>query len=64
MLCLSRKNGESIDLFVGDVKIRVVVLRVDGHKIRMGIEAPSSVVVHRREVAIAAGLMQPEGGDD
>jgi carbon storage regulator len=47
MLILSRKLGESI---VIDGKITVKILRVDGDVIKIGIEAPASVPVHRREV--------------
>ena len=48
MLILTRKIGESI--IVGD-NIRVVVLEVRGRQIRLGIEAPSEIVVLRAEVA-------------
>ena len=47
MLILSRKSGESI---VIDGRIHVKVVRVDGETVKIGIEAPSDVPVHRREV--------------
>jgi len=47
MLILSRKSGESI---VIDGRIHVKVTRVDGDTVKLGIEAPSDVPVHRREV--------------
>jgi carbon storage regulator len=47
MLILSRKLGESI---VIDGNIRVKVMRVDGDVVKIGIEAPASVPVHRQEV--------------
>ena len=47
MLILSRKTGESI---VIDGRIHVKVVRVDGETVKVGIEAPSEVPVHRREV--------------
>lgn len=48
MLVLSRREGQAI--VVGDnVVIRVVEMR--GDHVRLGIEAPRSVVVHREEVA-------------
>ncbi len=47
MLILSRKLGESI---VIDGRIRVTVMRVEGEAVKIGIEAPSSVPVHRQEV--------------
>ena len=48
MLVLSRKKNESIIIGEGLVKICVVEIR--GDKVRLGIEAPSDVSVHRREV--------------
>lgn len=47
MLVLTRRAGESI--VIGD-DVRVVVLDVRGDTIRLGIEAPRSVQVHRAEV--------------
>ena len=47
MLILSRKSGESI---VIDGRIRVQIMRVDGDVVKVGIEAPSDVPVHRQEV--------------
>jgi carbon storage regulator len=47
MLILSRKIGESI---VIDGNIHVKIMRVDGDVVKIGIEAPASVPVHRQEV--------------
>jgi carbon storage regulator len=47
MLILSRKPGESI---VIDGRIQVKIVRVEGETVKIGIEAPSDVPVHRREV--------------
>ena len=47
MLILSRKSGESI---VIDGRIHVKIVRVEGEVIKVGIEAPSDVPVHRKEV--------------
>jgi len=47
MLILSRKSGESI---VIDGRIHVKIVRVEGEVVKIGIEAPSEVPVHRREV--------------
>ena len=47
MLVLSRKKNESI-VINNDIKIVVVEIRVD--KVRLGVEAPREVPVHRREV--------------
>jgi len=47
MLILSRKVGESI---VIDGRIQVKIMRLDGEVVKIGIEAPASVPVHRQEV--------------
>lgn len=47
MLVLTRKKGEEI--LIGD-DIVVTVIEVRGDSIRIGIEAPAGVVIHRREV--------------
>ena len=47
MLILSRRQGETI---VIDGNIRVTVMEVRGDQVRIGIEAPRSVTVHREEV--------------
>ena len=49
MLILTRRLGESIT--IGD-SIRVSVLGVSGRQVRIGIDAPSDVVVHREEVYV------------
>ena len=47
MLVLSRKKNESI---VIDNDITIVVVEIRGDKVRLGVEAPKEVPVHRREV--------------
>ena len=47
MLVLSRRVGEAI--VIGE-DMRVVVLEVRGDLVRLGIEAPRHVTVHRKEV--------------
>ena len=47
MLVLSRKIEESI--VIGD-NIKVTIVRIVGDKVRIGIEAPLDVPVHRQEV--------------
>jgi carbon storage regulator len=47
MLILSRKPGESI---VIDGHITVRIVRLEGDVVKVGIEAPASVPVHRQEV--------------
>jgi carbon storage regulator len=47
MLILSRKLGESV---VIDGRIIVKIVRLDGDVVKVGIEAPADVPVHRQEV--------------
>ncbi len=47
MLVLSRKKNESI--IIND-NITIVVVEIRGDKVRLGVEAPKEVPVHRREV--------------
>lgn len=47
MLVLSRKKDERIII---DNKIEIVVVEIRGDKVRLGIEAPKEVPVHRKEV--------------
>jgi len=47
MLVLSRQRDESI--FIGD-HIKITVVDIRGDKVRLGIEAPTEIPVHRQEV--------------
>ncbi len=47
MLILTRKLGESIA--IGN-DIKITLLEIKGRQIRIGIEAPSNVTVHREEI--------------
>jgi carbon storage regulator len=47
MLVLSRRIGEEI---VIDEQIRVVVVAIQGDRVRLGIRAPAGVRVDRQEV--------------
>jgi carbon storage regulator len=60
MLVLSRKKNESI---VINNDITIVVVEIRGDKVRLGVEAPKEVPVHRREVydAIRRNDLAAEG---
>lgn len=62
MLILSRKLNESI---VIDGRIIVKVLRIEKESVKLGIQAPPEVPVHREEIheAIQKGKQKP-GGDE
>ena len=47
MLALTRKKGESI--IIND-NIEVIVLGVQGEQVKLGIVAPKSIPVHRKEI--------------
>ena len=47
MLALTRKKGESI--IIGD-DIEVLVIGIQGEQVKLGIVAPRSVSVHRKEI--------------
>jgi carbon storage regulator len=62
MLVLSRKKNESI---VINNDITIVVVEIRGDKVRLGVEAPKEVPVHRREVydAIKRNEQMTKGTD-
>jgi len=47
MLVLTRRVGEGITI---GTNIRVVVVEIKGGQVRLGIEAPASISVHRDEI--------------
>ncbi len=67
MLVLSRRTNEEVE--IGD-DITVVVLSIQGDRVRLGFNAPREVPIHRKEVADSIrrhGRRQlasrPAGGD-
>ena len=59
MLILTRKVNET--LMVGD-DVSVTVLGIKGGQIRLGINAPREIAVHRQEVY--ERIKQESGGDE
>ena len=47
MLILTRRIGEV--LMIGD-EIKITVLGVRGHQVRIGVDAPKNISVHRKEI--------------
>lgn len=60
MLVLSRKKNESI---VINDDITIVVVEIRGDKVRLGVEAPKEVPVHRNEVYEAIRRNLQNSGD-
>ncbi|MEK6590723.1 MAG: carbon storage regulator CsrA [Nitrospinota bacterium] len=47
MLILTRKSGESIN--IGD-SIKITIIEIRGRQVRVGIDAPPEMVIHREEI--------------
>jgi carbon storage regulator len=54
MLVLSRKLGEKFQI---GPDVRITIVKVDRHSVRIGIEAPDDVSVYREEVL----MLEPAG---
>ena len=59
MLILTRRMGET--LIIGD-DVNVTVLGIKGNQVRLGINAPNDVSVHREEIYLR--IQQEKTGDD
>jgi len=59
MLVLSRHKDEEV--IIGEIVVKVVDIR--GDKVRLGIEAPQEIPVHRREVYDAIKREHGRGDD-
>ena len=50
MLCLSRHENDVIVIDLGEQQIEIMVCKIAGNKVKIGVEAPKEIGVHRREV--------------
>jgi carbon storage regulator len=58
MLVLSRKKDEKI--VIGD-NVSIMIVEIRGDKVRLGIEAPREISVHRSEVYDAIKRKEADG---
>lgn len=61
MLVLSRKKNEVVNI---NDDIRIVIVDIRGDKVRLGIEAPKNVSVHREEVYESIKQQQKNSRDN
>ncbi|MCQ9120328.1 carbon storage regulator CsrA [Rodentibacter pneumotropicus] len=61
MLILTRKVGESV--LIGD-DISITVLSVRGNQIKLGVQAPKEISVHREEIYQQIKKKQDESSND
>jgi carbon storage regulator len=62
MLILTRRIGEKIS--IDNNKIGVVVLGVKGNQVRIGIDAPKDISVHREEIQERIDFEKQNGGKE
>jgi carbon storage regulator len=61
MLILTRRIGEA--LMVGD-EVTITVLGVKGNQVRLGVDAPRDVAVHREEIYQKIQSEKPRDPED
>ena len=59
MLVLSRKKDESI--YINGEEIKITIIDVKDGKVRLGIEAPKTTIIHRQEVYEAIKSQEKNG---
>ncbi|MGE8206900.1 carbon storage regulator CsrA [Heyndrickxia sp. NPDC080065] len=61
MLILSRKKGETIQ--IGD-NIEITITAIKGDQVKLGINAPKNVEIHRKEVYLGIQAENNEASKD
>ena len=59
MLILSRKIDQSI--MIGD-NVKIMIIDIRGDKVRVGVEAPKDIPVHREEIYTT--IQKEKGNED
>ena len=52
MLVLTRRVGESLNLYEKDLEIEILICSVRGSHVKIGIKAPKNVKILRSELSI------------
>jgi len=60
MLVLTRKTSQSIQI---NDDIEITILAIDGDQVKIGIEAPQSVDIHRKEIYLDIKQQNSEAAD-
>ncbi len=61
MLVLTRSVGER--LIIGDGDIKLTILDVRGNQVRLGIDAPKDIAVHREEIYLRIQAEETDTAD-
>ncbi len=61
MLILTRRTTEVIYIGEGENQVEVAVLGIKGNQVRLGIEAPKHITIHREEVRQRISDDNPRG---
>ena len=61
MLVLSRKASEWIEITARRAaRIRICIVEIRGDKVRLGLEAPDDVTIHRQEISLLIAAREAE----
>jgi len=61
MLVIQRRANEGVLITLGKIRVRVIVAKYADGKVKLGIDAPPEVTVHRDEVQAEIGKEHRNG---